>query len=409
MNVHLISAALPPLFDGIGDYTSYLARELNGRAANVTVLTTADRPVGAMPGVRVAPTFSPRRRRSVWRIAQAAEAARPDWVVLQFNQFSYGRWGLNPFLPRAMARIKRTCPGTRIAVMFHEDFVPAVNWRWALLRIGQRWQFRSLGRTADVVFFSIDPWVVRYGPWFAGKPVIHLPVGSNVPLDRISREDARGRLGIPAGRLVLGLFGGINEVRNLPWVRAALDAARAGGRDVGLLYVGADAERARAAAGGLPVIAAGPLAGDEVSRRLQAVDVYLAPFNDGVSTRRGSMMAGLQHGLPTVGTSGPLTDRLLEGENGKSMLLAPVERPVEFGRKVAALLDDAALRRRMGGAAAALYEDVFDWPRIAARMLAAMGAADASRASSGVSRYAMIPQEGAALELATREGNDDLS
>ena len=101
----------------------------------------------------------------------------------------------------------RENPETRLAVMFHEDFVPAINWKFAIMRQWQRWQFKKLGRAAHLVFFSIDPWVKRYSSWFPGKPVLHLPVGSNIPLIEISNREARRRLGITDGKLVLGLFG----------------------------------------------------------------------------------------------------------------------------------------------------------------------------------------------------------
>src|SRR5205823_11906987 len=110
--------------------------------------------------------FAPSRRRSVLGLVKRIAERQPDWVILQFNQFSFGRWGLNPLLPLALKRIKRRCPQTRLGVMFHEDFVPPITWKFRIMRIWQKWPFKSIGRTADVVFFSISPWVTRYGGWF---------------------------------------------------------------------------------------------------------------------------------------------------------------------------------------------------------------------------------------------------
>jgi glycosyltransferase involved in cell wall biosynthesis len=263
-------------------------------------------------------------------------------------------------------------PGCRLAVMFHEDFVPPINWKFAIMRQWQRWQFKALGRAADVIFFSIDPWVRRYAPWFAGKPVLHLPVGSNIPKVQITRAEARERLGIRAGQIVLGLFGLVSGARNVQWLTAAVEAAERSHRDVILLYIGAHGPIVRDNASGISVIADGPFPADEVSRRLQAIDVFLSPMGDGVSTRRGSMMAGLQHGLATVGTRGWATDDVLAVEHRRSIMLADVNSLDEYKSLVMQLIADGELRERVGKGAAVLYDREFAWSRIAARMLDAL-------------------------------------
>jgi len=111
----------------------------------------------------------------------AIETDTPDWLLLQYNPFSYGRWGLNLDLPLVIRDIKRRQPFIRIALMGHEPFVPISNWRSAIMTTWQRWQLWMLGRSADVVFFSIQPWARKFQTWWPNKPVLHLPVGSNIP------------------------------------------------------------------------------------------------------------------------------------------------------------------------------------------------------------------------------------
>ena len=122
MKIHMISAALPPRLDGIGDHSAHLAAEL-ARSSDVAVLTGAPAP-DPIPGVRVRTAFAADDPASVWGLACPVAQDRPDWVLLQYNPFSYGRWGWNPHLPRVMRRIKRDAPGTRLALMVHEPFVP---------------------------------------------------------------------------------------------------------------------------------------------------------------------------------------------------------------------------------------------------------------------------------------------
>jgi glycosyltransferase involved in cell wall biosynthesis len=256
--------------------------------------------------------------------------------------------------------------------MVHEPFVPAASWKLAIMTTWQRWQLWMLGRTADVVFLSIEPWTRRFRSWFPGKPVLHLPVGSNIPLVPTPRAEARAALGIGDTTLVLGLFGTAHGSRLLGLVRSAVETACGVHPDAVVLYMGPHVQPICAAMQGLPVLAEGPLPAEEVSRRFAAVDICLAPFVDGVSTRRGSLMAGLQHGVATVGTCGPLTDDILQEADGHAFLLSDVGRPDDFRAHVIRLLGDGDLRERLGRGAQRLYCQEFAWNRIATRMVAAM-------------------------------------
>ncbi len=187
MNIHLISAALPPALDGIGDYSARIAVEL-AKTASVTVLTGQANPE-AIPGVVVETVFSAAQPRSVWNIARRIEAEPPDWVLLQYNPFSYGRWGLNLHLPLVIRQIKRRCPGVRIAVMAHEKFVPFWDcWQFMIMTLWQRPQFALLAFDADVLLFSTEAWAEAFHAKYPRKPVLHLPVGQTF---RVCRCHAR--------------------------------------------------------------------------------------------------------------------------------------------------------------------------------------------------------------------------
>lgn len=373
MKITIIAAALPPALGGIGDYSARVAAEL-ARTQDVTVLTGTPSP-DPIPGVRIETVFSPDTPRSVQRIAEFVEENPPDWVLLQFEQFSYGKWGLNPFLPLAMRRIKKRCPQTKFAWMAHEDFVPVISWKFALMTIWQRGQFWMLGRTADVIFFSIDPWVAQYRGWFPGKPVVHLPVGSNMPRVPMTWSEARARLGITEDTLVFGLFGTAHSSRLLPLIRDAVEAAYDRNPNVLALYIGPHGKVVCEALGGLPVRAEGPFEAEEVSRRFAAMDIYLVPITGGVSTRRTSFMTALQHGIPTVSTFGPQTDQMLLAENEKAFLLADVNSPPAFTDTVLRLAGDLDLQKKIGQEGEQLYRQEFASENVSKRMLETFTAA----------------------------------
>lgn len=377
MTYDLIFPALPPSLDGIGDYTAHLATEL-ARTHQVRVLTAQ---ADALPlheaGVTVERAFTTDHRAAVHDLVAPIAARRPDWVLLQYNPFSYGEWGLNLSLPGVLSRIREAAPATRIAVTVHEPFVPVRSLRALVMTTWQRLQFWRLGRQADVVFCAIEPWVERFTPWFPTTPVVHLPVGSNMPRVEARRAETRKTLDFGPDTVVLGLFGQGHPSRMLSFVRRAITGLRTEGRDARVLYVGPAVDVVGGALSDVPHHCTGALPGPDVSRHLAAMDLYLAPFRDGVSARRGSFLAGLQHGLATVSTTGPQTDAFLDARDGSAFLLAPDDDLSAYEAHVRTLVEDAALRARLAAGGRALYDEVFAWPRIADRMLSALDAVPA--------------------------------
>lgn len=378
LSFSLITAAVPPMIDGIGDYTARLAAELGGGGygvGRVTVVAGEAAAAEAEPiaGVAVQGAFDPERPVTAGRLLTAITADRPDWVVLQYNPFSFGRRGLNLHLAGAMAAVRRRSPGTRLAIMFHEQFVPVVNWRFAIMTTWQRWQFWQLGRAADVLFCSMSMYAERCRRWFEDKPVVHLPVGSNIPRVMIGRDEARSRLGIGADEMVLAVFGNAHVSRSFQAVSTAVKAVRGAARRPRVLYIGPDGARVQATFGNDPiVIAEGPLPAEEVSRRLSAADLALSNYSDGVSTRRGAMMAALQHRVAVVGTDGINTDPELREANGSAMVLATAGDDPAFAAAVRQLTNNSAERARVAAGGLALFDQRYSWPAITRLMMGAL-------------------------------------
>lgn len=371
MKIDVVFPVLPPAIDGIGDHTALLSAALSD-LADVRILTAQEEYV-PIPGVRVEQGFTTDKRSGVLRIIGAVRARKPDWVFLQFNQFSYGRWGLNPFLPAAMRRIKETVPGTRFAWMVHEDYMPPTSLKKAIMSMWQRNQFQRLGNSADVIFFSIEPWVEQYGSWFPDARVEHLPVGSNIPTATIDRTEARARLNLGDEILVFGYFGSIRGDRRFDAVTSLVRTASETGRDVRLLYVGPDVERTRTLLGSDQLITPGWLEPQEAANTLVASDILLAPYVDGASSRRGGFLVGLQLGIATLGNLGALTDASLARESGRAFMLAPDAATPAFVEAGLALANEPDLRRALGNAGAALFEKRFAWKAIARSVSKALG------------------------------------
>lgn len=380
MTIELVFPTLPPAIDGIGDYTVRLAQALQQTSLGAFA-------AGDSPAVRVRTGLSPTDASdvdvvggynfssfaSLRRLIDDVCASNADWMVLQYNPFSYGQWGLNLILPAAMWALRRKPNAPRLAVMVHEPFVPAMNWRFALMGTWQRAQFYALGLLADHLFFSIAPWADRFAPWFPSTPLNHLPVGSNMPRVPADPPAIRKGYGIAPETFVMGVFGSAHPSRLLSFVREAVAETRRAlppGQPVCVLYVGIAGEAVRHALdGAAPLVDAGRLDAPDVSRAFAAMDVYCAPFRKGVSTRRGSFMTGLQHGVATLSTQGIHTDACLQHENGRSLVLALDDDPAAYAARAAELAVHPEHRHNIAQAGRHFFEAHFEWSQIARRMV----------------------------------------
>jgi glycosyltransferase involved in cell wall biosynthesis len=296
---------------------------------------------------------------------------RHDAIILQYNPFLYGRWGIAPELPMAMARLRTMRHRPIIAVLVHELFVPMTSWRSTVMGAAQRVQFAAVRRIADLLFSSIEAWARRLGGETSRPPCFHLPVASMLPDRRSSRPAERERLGIDADVVVLAAFGTGHPSQLSAHVVAAANAVARTGRRVVLLNLGVGAPHLDDLRPEITVHTPGLLPVDALARRLSSADLFLAPFSDGVSTRRTTTMAALQHGLPVIGTDGRLTDSVLR--DAGALRLVPADRTQDFAAAAADLAARRADRQALAAAGRALYVQSFDWPVLVAKLLGRLG------------------------------------
>jgi len=249
--------------------------------------------------------------------------------------------------------------------MVHEPFLVDGRLRDRVRGAVQRAQLLALCRLADTVLVSIQPWAVLLARWQPDRRVLHMPVGSNLPDGRGHRETTRSRLGLGPSDVVLAAFDSNHPGRSSELLSAASAQAAAAGATM-LLLLGAEARASEAHE--LRVVRPGPLAAIQLSSYLAAADIFLAPFEDGVSTRRTTLVAALQHALPVVGTLGHLTDPCLLGD-GLGLMLTPVEDCASFAAATAHLVEHQRRRIAIGRQARDFFEAAFAWPVLAERLL----------------------------------------
>lgn len=357
MRICFVTAGYQPGTDAIGAHTWWLSGALANLGNEVVVFTGAPAPYSVQPKVHVRHAFRSGEAGSIRELEGAiAEDGGVDWLVLQYNPFAFGRWGMNPWLVPVLLSVKRRF-SCRLAVIYHELYTQDAGARPSVMRLWQVPQCRRLARISDLNVASCEIYMKQMRGW--GCPAESMPVGSNLPLGERSNEGK-------AGAIVLGTFGTGHVSRRMDWISAAAQAVADQGLLDKVVFVGAGGSVARQHFNGLPMETTGTVSDSEASAALAKLDVFLGPFSDGLTARRGSVAAALQHSVAVVSTLSERTDAIFRAADGKALRLAPDRN--SFCRQVVELAADRQRRREMGAAGAKLYADNMDWPVLAKRL-----------------------------------------
>jgi glycosyltransferase involved in cell wall biosynthesis len=376
---HLITGEYPPSPGGVADYTALLASALAEAGSEVHVWTSHGPDAGPAEGVSVHRPAGGWSRAGLRRLDDALDAFRPPRrLVVQYTPNVWGYKGLNLGFCRWLAR--RRARGDDVRVMFHEVWYP---WRlrdkptrW-LLALGQRLMARTLMGACSSAYISIPAWepLLRASERGGRRPITWLPVPSTIAVvdDPSAVAELRRRVA-PRGQTIVGSFGTFGGM--IGALLAEVLPRLLGSRDdrVGLLLGrGSDRFAARLAADRPELagrlIAAGGLPPAEVSVHLQACDLLVQPYPDGLSSRRTTLMAGLAHGVATVSNLGALSEPIWA--RTRCVALAPEARAGALAGAAEPLLACPATRADLGASARRAYQKHF----AVERTVAAMGGA----------------------------------
>lgn len=307
LRIDIVFPRVTEPFNGIGDHTSTLVQELASRGHSVRVIH--DGQPGEAIGYSLVNGWPDGDLRDTRALVNAVSERASDAVLVQFEQFSYGPRGFNPRMAHLFADLRRASPSTRRVLFAHETYPDPDRPSKAVMWSYQRAQIRSLARDADTVLASCTKVFARLKD--ANPRTFPVPVHSNIPRQHLNRPEQRQRLGIADDELSVMVFGHLDSTR-ARWIAESFARVRRSAK-AKLLYVGKAASVASELTGGdeRRLVAIQNAAAEDVSAAMTASDLALAPFRDGVSGRRGSFAAYMEHQVPTLTNVGDLTDEYL--------------------------------------------------------------------------------------------------
>jgi len=336
MRIGLVSGEFPPMQGGVGSYTLRLAEQLQLNGHDVHVVTSkaaggaeyrsesrgrsgASREFGTLHAV-----ISNWGWRANRQIADLVKRNEIDLVNIQYQAAAFNmRSAAINFLPW---RLKGLVP---TVVTYHDLLQPYLFPKAGRLR---EEAVSFMARHASGVVATNQGDLDHLRAWGIPAPrSTAIPIGSNIQVsgDDISAAAVRSSLGLVEGDILLGHFGFVNEPKGTDVLPAVLQQLNA---NVHLMLIGGKSPAHASAVDKAYQVNlermvtdldlesrvhwSGYLDDAQVSAHLLAVDIMIHPYRDGVSLRRGTLMAALVHGRPIISTAPQeVVDQLRHGEN----------------------------------------------------------------------------------------------
>ena len=361
MHFALLTQNAPPQICGIGDHSLRFADALRAAGHHATVLARRGL---SEDGVEIVPGEIGRD----WLAAVVDRLDRfgSDHLILQYTPLMYssGRWRIERELLRCWRSL---CARRSTSLIVHETFFRVWWYPPSLLRgMIQRALLRRFAAGSRNVFSASEPLHEEMSGWALARTPVFLPIGSNIPVAEGDTPALRQSYGIAEREVVLALFGGGTSLK---WSAGHVDMVEAKLNEAGIPHCWL-------LLGGIPrdwfsltarVLSPGRLSSADLSAHLQLTDIFLMPHVSGLSAKRGTLMAALEHALPVVGTRGPMTDAFWSTVAG--VMLVDVANAAKFAAAVVALCPDRQRRQTLGRKNAEYYREKFAWPKIARKFL----------------------------------------
>lgn len=348
----VLTPEYPPMSGGVADYTEVVARGLVAAGDDVTVNAPGASRYGA-DGIAVRGFGAKLTSRG--RHAASQSTSKDSVLLVQYVPLAFGESLRTVHWLRAQNH--------RVWVMFHELWYPsqgAASLKQRLLAFGTRHAAAGLLGRAERVFFS-SSCLVGPAQSISRRELRAqvLPVPSSVlPSDADLPPNAlRARHALRDDVPTVGYFGAGRGPIARDIVETSKVLLRA--RDLQLVLIGSGGKAIHRALGSDDprIVSTGAVSRAEAANFIAVCDVLVFPFPDGISTRRGSAMAGLAFGRPVVAYRGVNTEALWD-ETKAVALCEPT--PQAMARDALSLLDDVAARQGLEGRALSVYERIFD-------------------------------------------------
>lgn len=347
MTILFITNHLPPIVDGVGDYTYNLACEFAQHGHCVHVICRSCKEIHTdYKEISVNPIIECWNKTAGKQIAAYVRQHHVDVVSLQYVPHGFHPKGLPFGLVAALKEVKKT--GIKVMTFCHEVSIEYKHGtiRQRMLEMLMKYVTKSILRLSDYTGTSI----VYYRDMTlqltdSHRSIAVIPIVSNIPATEHTHEELAGLRNViaPKGEHIVAFFG----MRDTATSLAAIEKLQDEGQRVKILFIGKIPARM---VDKLPADSykTGILDTKDIYQYFLVADILILPENNiwGCSFKSGSLAAAMRAGLPIVTAKGCLTDTsLMDGDNIVFVDFSENENIVSVLRS---LLNDKEERQRIG-------------------------------------------------------------
>jgi glycosyltransferase involved in cell wall biosynthesis len=427
--VAFVAGNYAPDLCGIADYTENLRHALRECGTESTVLTTSDSArLCRIPSVLDALTNWDLG--GVISLVRTIEKVGANIVHVQYTRDSSSRFNHRSEILWLPAVVRCLGISVRIVTTVHENFGDTETaWNGqkpsrlpvSLVKSwGQQTNLLNLeratllpGSDALLVTTALNESEGKSRLQLIADRIVRIPIGSNIPLQRLSRTEAACRLrkeqGWPIDSIIIASFGFLSVDRDLSLLIRAFRIVMATDSRVRLLIIGGvesmrlRGQKAKAECIKLSEVIAdlglaqyisvtGYLSREDVSLNLLGSDIGVTPFKAGTSLKSGSLIAMLSHHLPTIATRHNPPDPDLDAS--RSVVLVPPNDADALANSFKVLItlppDSLAAMRD----ACASFSQQFDWSIIAKKHISVYDAVlNSSEYDPGLGERCYLPAD----------------
>ena len=368
-HVLMVTGEYPPRIGGVGDHALKLRTALETRGLVCQIVTESRSNDNESESVRSIDTRLPFQ--SVIGALRILREIRPDVLHVQFQAGAFARPG-ELLAVAVLARIFKLVG--RVVVTLHDLNEPYLFPKAGRFR---SWFLRQLERAADSVIY-VDELDRRWADANRDASVdrFWIPAGPTIEPARqcLDRNSSRMCLNLSSEEFVVGYFGFRQASKGIRVLVEAMHRPGLKEPRVALALIGAagpsiTGSRSEQLVGdsifsGLNTVQTGAQNPSTISMWLKACDVVALPFLEGLSSRRGSFMNAVAHGIPVV-TTEPKVDGVVDVA-GHEVIFIPRGNVEALAQELISLRNDRAKRDSLAAGSLAVAER-HSWSEIARR------------------------------------------
>lgn len=341
MKILFITNNLPPIVDGVGDYTYNVAKQFAEHNHEVYIVCKNIPRINTdVERITVLPIVYKWNFKCYKPIIKLIKERNIDIVSLQYVPHGFHKKGLPFPIIKLTNEIKRC--NTKIFTFCHEVFLEQVKGNVKRIVLSKLMQYISkrIIDNSDYVATSIEYYrdmILKLSP--SKKDVPTIPIASNIPetdLSVLELVNLKKELA-PNNETIISFFG----LRNIQTSLNAISELKHEGYKLKVMLIGKTSNNILK---NLPedVIKTGTLDLKEIDKFLKVSDIFILPQDNiyGCSFKSGSFAAGLRNKLPIITAKGKMTANVLE--NGKNILFTNFEDKNEVKKTILFLLNNSA-------------------------------------------------------------------